>query len=119
MRSACIVMSVIFAQFAYFQRNDLDQFNTEIWYVWIAVYATCSVLSLVSAVMALPRSVYLFLSIGALVSALIRFTGLTFGEAVFFNDRNPAGNEAGGLMVVAIWLGVLFWKHKSLSSSKS
>lgn len=119
MRSACIVMTVIFAQFAYFQRNDLDQFNTEIWYVWIVIYGVCSALSLVSYFRALSRGFYLSFGVASFVGALIRVMDVTPGVNPFFNDNNPAGNEAGGLVVIALWFTVLFWRHESLITSKS
>lgn len=117
MRSACIVMTVIFAQFSYFQKNDLDQFNTEIWYIWIAVYGLCSALSLLTYFTALPRKIYGLLSLTSLAGALVRLAGLTPGEDIFFNDHNPAGNEAGGLFVIALWFNILYWRHSSLEKS--
>lgn len=119
MRTACIVMTVIFAQFAYFQRNDLDEFNTDLWYLWVAVYGLCSLLALLSYFRALPRWFYLSCCLASLAVALIRIGHLTPGEKVFLNENNPAGNEAGGLVIVAIWYAALFWRRQSLIDAQS
>lgn len=112
-------MFVVFAQFAYFQRNDLDEFNTQLWYVWVVIYAACSIVSLTSYFIALPRRFYISFCLSSLAASLIRLGDLTSGQEVFMNKDNPAGNEAGGLMIMAIWFGLLAWKQKSLAMKRS
>lgn len=119
MRYVCLFMTLVFALFAYVQGNDLDQYNTQLWYVWIVFYGMCSALSLLSAFVALPRRIYVSFSLSFLVASFVRFTDVTPGKPLLFNENNPAGNEAGGLLVIAVWFGVLVWKHKSLAKGAS
>ena len=117
MRIACIIMTIIFACFAYVQLNDLDQYQTESWYVWVGLYVISSLLSLVSCKFTIPPQFLVSLSLSTLVASIVRFQFVDSGSGVLFNENNPAGNEAGGLLVVAIWFGVL--STKSLFSKKA
>ena len=119
MKNACLVMFVVFALFAYFQRNDLDEYNTQLWYVWVVIYGVCSVISLLSYFRALPRGFYFSFAIASLIASLVRASAISPGQNILFNEANPAGNEAGGFLVVALWFGVLAWKYHSLRKGKS
>ena len=106
-------MCVLFALFAYLQKNDLGQYQTELWWGWLAVYAASSGISLLSYFRALPRKLYVFLCLSCVSASLYRFSDLTPGEQIFTNPDNPAGNEGGGLMIIAIWLATLAWTRKA------
>lgn len=96
--------TAIFLLFAYWQFNDLEQYNTSLWYGWVVPYAVTALLSLGAAFRPLPRAVYLVLAIFATIGALIRASAINWDASVLYNETNPAGNEAGGLLVVGLWL---------------
>jgi len=49
-----------------------------------------------------------------LVVALYWSLGIEWHKTVLYNESNPSGNESGGLIIIAIWFGLLTWKHESL-----
>ncbi len=114
MRCVCLIMVAVFIQFTYWQFNDLTQYNTELWYCWVIAYALCCAISLVSFWKALPRKLYLAISVVGLVAGLIRFNSIEWDHKILYNPDNPAGNETGGLLIIAIWFGLLAWRHASL-----
>lgn len=116
MRYACLVMAVVFSLFTYWQFNDLTQYNTDLWYGWVVAYALCVVVSLVSWWKALPRSFYLTGALLALGCALYRALAIEWEKTVLYNETNPSGNESGGLLIIALWWGILAWKQRSLGS---
>jgi len=114
MRLTCFFMFIIFAVFAYLQGNDLDQYQTQLWFIWILLYGACSLTSIISCFKPLPRMLYAFFCLSSFVAAVFRFSALTPNEQVFSNPNNPAGNEGGGLMIVAAWFGMLAWRYAAL-----
>ena len=114
MRYVCLVMAAIFALFTYFQFNDLTQYNTKLWYFWVIAYALCTLISLVSWRKALPRAVYTSVAVIALIAGLIRFQAIDWDHKILYNPNNPSGNETGGLLIIAIWFGILAWRSGSL-----
>ena len=114
MRYLCLLMAIVFVQFTYWQLNDLTQYNTELWYLWVATYGVCCLLSLASWWVALPRVLYAMISGVALIAAVIRLQSIEWDHTILFNPNNPAGNETGGLLVIAVWMGLLAWTQNSL-----
>ncbi len=114
MRYVCLLMTLVFVQFTRWQFNDLTQYNTELWYCWVIAYALCVLVSLGSFFRALPRMVYLGVSVIGLVAGLIRFRSIEWDHEILYNPNNPSGNETGGLFIIAIWFGILAWRHASL-----
>lgn len=114
MRYVCSFMAVLFVLFAYWQFNDLEQYDTEWWQGWVLTYSLCAIVSVVSSFKALPRWFYLSVSILMLVVALYWSLGIEWHKTVLYNESNPSGNESGGLIIIAIWFGLLTWKHESL-----
>ena len=110
MRIACCIAVAVFGLFSYWQLNDLEQYGTRLWYAWVLAYAAVALVSLVSIRTALPRLVYASGAALALVAGLIRLTDIEWQKQIFYNETNPAGNETGGLLVVACWLAVLAWR---------
>lgn len=117
MRYVCLIMAAVFVLFTYWQFNDLTQYKTELWHGWVVAYALSCVISLVSYKYALPRMIYFGVAVTALVSGLIRFQAIDWDHKILYNPDNPSGNETGGLLILAIWFGVLAWRHASLGSS--
>jgi len=111
MRTTCFVVFALFALFTYFQFNDLDQYETRLWFLWVALYAITSGFSLVSAFYPLPRLIYSSLAFITIMGSVYRAFDISSGQPVFYNENNPAGNEAGGLMLVGLWFAFLAWKH--------
>ena len=107
-------MGALFVLFTYWQFNDLKQYETELWYGWVATYGLCAVVSLLSYWKALPKWFYLAVALVALACAASWSLGIEWQKTVLYNETNPSGNETGGLLVVAIWFGILAWRHASL-----
>jgi len=64
-----------------------------------------------------------FLALAAITFALALFRGsqIDWDKPLFcftapkeFAERNPAGNETGGLIVMTLWLLTLWWANKRL-----
>jgi len=106
-------MALLFCLFTYWQLNDLDQYHTERWYLWVAAYGLCALVSLVSFFRRLPVIVYISMVVAAISAAIIRVQGVEWSHTILYNPNNPSGNETGGLLVVAIWMGILAWSRKS------
>lgn len=113
MRIACYAATAVFGLFTYWQFNDLEEYGTELWYLWVLAYGAVALVSLISAQRPLPRTLYLTGAAVALIAALIRMTAIEWDSTILYNEANPAGNETGGLMVVAIWLALLAWRQSS------
>ena len=43
-------------------------------------------------------------------AAVWRSLSIEWDKTVLYNETNPAGNESGGLLLVAAWLGFLAWR---------
>lgn len=114
MRYVCILMGLMFCLFTYWQLNDLNQYETERWYLWVVAYAICAVVSLASYFKRLPLAVYAAIGAAALVAAIIRVQSIEWENTILYNKNNPSGNETGGLLIIVIWMGVLIATRKRL-----
>jgi hypothetical protein len=113
MRATCLFAASVFSLFTYWQLNDLEQYGTRLWYGWVLIYGLVALISLVSWWRPLPRLLYVGGAGTALLGAAIRLPAIQWSSTIFYNESNPAGNETGGLLVVAIWLALLAWHLKS------
>jgi len=113
MNIACAVAAVLFGLFTFLQFNDGSQYKTTDGGVvgWVSLYSLTALISLLTIFRPLPRMVYLAaaLLIGAL--GLLRVTAIQWIDTILYNESNPAGNESGGLFIVALWIGFLAWKN--------
>ena len=107
---ACLVAGVLFSLFAYWQLNDLGQYGTVLWQGWVLLYGFTALLSFWTFRRDAPRWIYAALAIGCVANALYRFTAIQWGGKILYNENNPAGNETGGLIIVALWAAFLWWK---------
>lgn len=132
MKVVCVFFGVIFLIFAYFQINDAEQYKNGDFWSWIIFYVGTALISFFVGFKVLKS-----------VSWLAGFTGFALGSFIFrmqdeygnFEFENFAGrdwfadketgvmkqqtNEAGGLLIVALWLGVLLflvWRNKKRKS---
>ncbi len=115
MKTACIILGILFACFAYWQRNDIDQYQTNqvITSLWIAGYALTSIVSFITAIRPLPRTFYLFTMILTFLLAALRFPSIEWSGHVLHNENNPAANETGGLLILFLWYTILSMRaHK-------
>lgn len=118
MKVACIIAALLFSLFAYWQFNDRPQYGTEFWQGWVLLYVFTAVVSLVTAFRDIPRWIYIALAAGTLANGIYRFTAIEWEKTVLFNEGNPAGNEAGGLFIVCLWAGFLWWKAPQLGKGE-
>lgn len=101
---------IIFSLFTYWQRNDATQYDTDqlLCALWIASYAYIALLSLACAFFRMPSKLFWFSAAIPFIIALFRFTYIDWSyDNVLYNPDNPAANETGGLLVMALWLLVL------------
>ena len=111
--------AVIFSLFAYWQLNDLSQYGTDWWQGWLLTYGMTAVLCLITVFVSLPRWLYWFVAVLAVVHALMRATAIQFDDQILYNPDNPAGNETGGLIIVCVWLLILsFTVQKKAADAK-
>ena len=78
----------------------------------LLVYGATSLVSALSAWRLLPSGLYSLAAAAALIAGLARASAVDWGEGIFNNPSNPAGNEAGGLAIVASWLAFLAWRAR-------
>lgn len=109
-------MAAVFCLFTYWQLNDLDQYHTEMWYLWVAAYGLCALISVASYFRRLPAVVYIAAAVGAVTAAVVRVQAVEWHKTILYNPDNPSGNETGGLLVVALWMGVLTWTRRAKPS---
>ena len=107
MRYVCLFMGLLFCLFTYWQTNDLGQYHTEKWYLWVAAYGLCALISIVSFFKCLPVALYIGMAVAALTAAVIRVQGVEWSKTILYNPDNPSGNETGGLLIVVIWMILL------------
>ena len=110
MRFACLTATVVFTVFTYWQFNDLEQYGTRLWLGWVFTYGSVAVASAAFAIpriRPLPWGVYASGAIAAAFAAAILMTDIDWEGPILYNPSNPAGNEAGGLLIVFIWLAFL------------
>ncbi|MEM6910924.1 MAG: transmembrane 220 family protein [Verrucomicrobiota bacterium] len=98
---------IVFIGFACLQFNDLEQYGSRGWYGWILFYGLVALASFLSLWRPFPPLAYRLAAFGSLAGALFRATQIEPAKTVFTNQTNPAGNEAGGLLLAALWLAWL------------
>lgn len=113
MRYVCLLMALVFGLFTFWQFNDLDQYHTEKWYLWVAAYGLCALISAASFFKRLPVIVYISVIVAAVTAAVVRIQAVEWSREILYNPDNPSGNETGGLLVVAIWMAVLAWSRRA------
>ncbi len=119
MKIACGLFTILFGLFCYWQLNDLTQYNTKLWYGWVAFYASASLISLIQIFKFLPRSFFASIALLTLAAAIYRSLSIEWGKTVLYNHNNPAGNESGGILIVSLWMGFLWWKSAKHQGIKS
>ena len=107
MRAASAVALLVFAGFTALQFNDLEQYGTRLWFGWVVVYGGTAAISAVSFARPLATVVYAGWALVALAAALVRATSINWYGSILHDPSNPAGNETGGLLIVALWLAAL------------
>jgi len=108
------VGTILFSFFAYWQLNDLAQYGTKWWHGWLLTYAMTAIICLVTCFSPLPRQAYWLIATIAVIHAIIRATSIDPENKILYNPDNPAGNEAGGLVIVCIWLILLSFCRKKM-----
>ena len=115
MKYACFFAAAVFSLFTYWQFNDFEQYGTELWYGWVILYGVTAILSVGAIFRPLSRLSYITLGLLAITGALVRATSISWNEPIFYNEANPAGNEAGGLLIVGLWL--IFLAYAGITKS--
>jgi len=103
---------LLFLLFSYWQLNDKEQYITNYWYLWFGLYSLLASMAWFEAEYALETNKrfisaknYIYLSVAALLIALIRIWQIDYqAKAFFFDKESPAVNEAGGLLLISMWL---------------
>ena len=113
MRYVSLFMGLLFCLFTYWQLNDLDQYHTDKWYLWVGGYGLCALISIASFFRRLPITIYIAMAVAALTAAIVRVQGIEWTKTILYNPENPSGNETGGLLVVVIWMLLLAWLRKA------
>lgn len=112
---------LMFGTFAPLQYNDLKQYGTEQWlsYAWLFLYAVMAILSLLHIFKSLPRKLTRNLAVMTFLLAAYRTSQIDWSKPLFCinaekGDPNvsPAGNEAGGLLIVTLWLLLLYFSTR-------
>ena len=109
MTSACLLAALVFALFAYLQLNDLQQSGTRFWLGWVSTYGLVALVSLLYPWRPPYRAMFIAAAAVAVAAAGWRLPAIDTGSRIFANASNPAGNETGGLLIVALWLAWLAW----------
>lgn len=120
MKIACYIFTAVFALFSYLQINDATQYGNHDNWFWLLLYATTAIVTFLHARRPLPFSLLttgIGFSIGACLFRLqdavgnFDFTGIFRATAIpaKMNATTQQPNESAGLLVVAIWLGILAW----------
>lgn len=107
LRVICVVAIIVFGLFTFWQFNDLDQYGTKWWQGWVLFYLVAAAAAIVALFKHLPVWVYVLGAVGSLGAAIYRSMSIEWGNTVLYNEQNPAGNESGGLLIVAIWFAYL------------
>ena len=119
---------LLFAVFASVQTNDVSQYGTAGWLTdtWLIGYSILSIFCLYNALRPLPSKIFLVLAIITFTLAIFRGSQINWNNPLLcitapkdFAERNPAGNETGGLIIITIWLLLLCWSNKRIVKSKS
>jgi len=129
MKTACYILTTLFALFAFWQINDATQYGNHDNWFWLLLYAATAVLSYLYARRPLPLPVLtagIGFSIGACLFRLQDAVGNFDLAGIFRATPVPAKmtaatqqpNEAGGLLVVAIWLSILAWNRHTAKTKR-
>lgn len=94
-RIALLIMGGVFLLWAYWNLNDPD--GT----VWLAVYGTAALCSLLAAFGRLPRAVGLALAAAAFIGAAVQGVRVVAGGEFIFDEN---GREMLGLLIIGAWL---------------
>jgi hypothetical protein len=117
MRIACWIATAVFCLFSYWQFNDLDQYGTNLWWMWVLVYFGTALISLASSFRPVPTSLYFGAAAIALIATVVRFLDIDWSGPLLFDETNPAANETGGLLIVCLWLGFLGWRFSNADTA--
>jgi hypothetical protein len=120
MKIASYIIAPLLLLFTYWQINDATQYNNHDNWFWIIYYAAAAAITFLNVVRPLPFSFFcgaIGFSLGACLFRLqdavgnFDFAGIFRATAVpaQMNATTQQPNEAGGLLLVAVWLGVLAW----------
>ncbi len=118
---------LLFSMFSTLQGNDVGQYGTAQWltYAWLIGYALLAFLCLFNALRPLPPRVFITLAGVTFALALFRASQIDWSQPLFcftapkeFADRNPAGNETGGLVIMTLWLLLVWWANKKFFRSQ-
>ena len=122
-RTLSVIGFILFALFSSAQANDVSQYGTAAWLTdtWLIGYGALSLICLYNALRPLPAKTFLALAAVTFALALLRGSQIDWEKPLFcftapkeFAERNPAGNETGGLIVMTLWLLTLWWANKRL-----
>ncbi|MEE3326731.1 MAG: transmembrane 220 family protein [Myxococcota bacterium] len=117
MRLACLFAAALFSLFSYWQLNDLEQYGTRLWSAWFLAYGATAAISAISAYRLMPVGLYLGAAALSAGVALFRLSQIDWNASLINNPTNPAGNEAGGLLLVAAWLFFLGTRRNAPTAS--
>lgn len=123
--------AILFATFCSLQFNDTSQFekygssqSTTI--LWILGYGLMAGVCLTHFFITLPRCLTLFIAALSFILAAARATGIDWSQPLLCitsppgsTTYHPAGNETGGLLIVAIWMLFLYSTGESYKASTS
>lgn len=109
-KTICIIGFWIFSLFSYWQLNDTTQFHTHeiIRDLWVVSYASVALLSLTCSFTRLAPKIFFIAAAVPFLTSIFRAPYIDWNyDTVFYNPDNPAANETGGLICMALWLWVL------------
>ncbi len=128
MKIACLIFGTLFLYFTFLQHNDATQYKNGDWWSWVIIYLTTAAISYYRAFRPLASSL-LWGTTGFALGAFVFRMQDEFGNFAFekFAGRwlyDSTGtemvqqtNEAGGLFIVALWLGILAVLNQRSSKS--
>jgi len=123
MKIACYILAALFALFSILQINDATQYGNHDSWFWLLLYAATAIATVLHARRPLPFAA-LTAGIGFAIGACLfrlqdavgnfDFTGLFRATALpaKMNATTQQPNEAAGLLLVAVWLGILAWQAR-------
>jgi len=127
-RILSVIGFLLFALFSSVQANDVSQYGTSGWLTdtWLIGYGLLSLTCLYNTLRPLPAKTFLLLAGITFALAIFRGSQIDWTKPLFcftapkeFAERNPAGNETGGLIVMTFWLLLLWWANKRLNLNQS
>ena len=130
MKITCYLFAGLFALFSLLQINDATQYGNHDNWFWLLLYAATALLTFRHTRHPVPFAA-LTAGIGfALGACLFRlqdavgnfdFTGIfrAAADPAKMSAATQQPNEAAGLLLVAIWLGVLAWQARPRKAARS